>query len=100
MGEGVQVDPQGLDEQAGRYAGIASDVDHVLGGLRSDLARLAGCWGQDETGQGFGKDYVPRAGQQLEGLAALSDMITQIGNGVATTAQGYQRADDAAGGRV
>jgi hypothetical protein len=92
---GFTVDPSGLGSNAPVYGAHADEVAAIHLRLASRLDAEGACWGNDDAGTAFARQYVGPA------LAALRMMITtqqgldSMVGGVYQWAQSYLDSDDA-----
>jgi hypothetical protein len=91
---GFTVDPTGLSSNADVYGSHADEVAQIHLTLASKLDAEGACWGNDDAGVQFAKQYVGPA------LAALRLMITtqqgleSMVGGVYQWAQSYVDSDE------
>lgn len=92
---GFTVDPSGLSSNADVYGAHADEVAQIHLTLATKLDAEGSCWGNDEAGTQFARQYIGPA------LAALRMMITtkrgleSMVGGVYQWAQSYLDSDDA-----
>lgn len=99
-----------LHTTSGQYQTVADRVSGIYQTLTSRLDAEGACWGNDSSGQVFGKKYVPAAMTVLEqmdntnqGIQSMVDGICSwaknyVDAGAAATADAQQLANQAAGG--
>jgi uncharacterized protein YukE len=73
---------------------LSSAVDGVLSRLTAALRAEGRCWGGDEVGQSFGKDYLDGVGTACDGMASLRDAVAQVGRSVLAAADSVDAAED------
>jgi uncharacterized protein YukE len=95
---GFSVQPATLESAAQAFDDGATQLTSTLQSLVSRLLTDGACWGSDGPGQTFAAGYPPAANQLLEDLADLSTGLTQIGEGLHTSALQYQLADQLSAG--
>ncbi len=91
---GFQADPAKLAQHAADFPGYADQVSAIHTQLRSALAAAGSCWGDDPAGRSFAGAHVPPADGTIDQLAGLPGKLTDVGDRFATTAAGYQQADE------
>ena len=96
MTEVMRVDTDALRGAEPAFDTLASAVDGVLTRLTSALQAEGRCWGGDEVGQSFEKDYLDGVGNTCDGMATLRDAVAGVGQSVLAAAD----AVDAVEGRV
>lgn len=62
--------------------------------LRSALAAQGPCWGDDESGDEFAKDYVPGAQGATEAFGSLSEALSALYQNIASAMEQYSGTDD------
>ncbi|GGM88453.1 hypothetical protein GCM10011609_26500 [Lentzea pudingi] len=66
--------------------------------LSSALSAQGACWGGDESGQQFSKDYVPAAEGTLKAFGQLAEAIQAIKTALNETANTHQSTDQNSSG--
>jgi uncharacterized protein YukE len=97
---GFSVQPATLESAAQAFDDGATQLTSTLQSLVSRLLTDGACWGSDEPGQTFSAGYQPARDQLLEDLADLSTGLTQIGEGLHSSALQYQLADQLSAGNT
>lgn len=104
----------GLDVHPEKLRGASPKFDNASDSLRSALDKLNGvlqaegdCWGGDEAGQAFAKDYVPASEQGAKALQDLKEALHQVRGELDATARTWDEVDksnsdgiSSAGGRA
>lgn len=93
MTNGFRADPAALARQAAEFPGLAQQAGAIHAELADALAAAGPCWGDDAAGRSFAAGHVAAAGDTLGGLGALPGRLGDVGDRLATTARGYQQAD-------
>ena len=93
MGEKFEVQPDRLRDGAGSF-GRAGDALSTAGTtLGSALDAQGQCWGNDESGQTFSKDYVPNAQSVRDAFATLAEALQAIKTALEESANSYEGSD-------
>jgi WXG100 family type VII secretion target len=90
---GFQVDVAGLRRGAAQFSAAGDALDGVLKALSSALSADDGCWGGDESGQAFAKEYVPNAKGTADAFTNLTKALHDIRTGVDQSADAYEGSD-------
>lgn len=90
---GFDVSVSGLRRGAGQYGAASDSLDGVMQALNSALQAEGQCWGGDESGQAFAKEYVPNSEATLEAFENLAKALGDIRTGVEQTADAYEGSD-------
>ncbi|SER23022.1 hypothetical protein [Lentzea albida] len=79
--------------------GVAAEMLSEAGSTLSNaLAAQGACWGGDESGQQFSKDYVPAAEGTVKAFSQLSEAIRAIKTALDETANTHQNTDKSTSG--
>lgn len=79
----------------GVAAEMLADAGNTLSGA---LSAQGACWGGDESGQQFSKDYVPAAEGTLKAFGQLAEAIQAIKTALNETANTHQSTDQNSSG--
>lgn len=90
---GFEVDVAGLRRGGAQFSASGDSLDGVMKALNSALSAEGECWGGDESGQAFAKEYVPNAKGTLEAFTNLTKALNDIRTGVDQSADAYEGAD-------
>lgn len=78
--------------------GVAGEMLSEAGSALSNaLSAQGACWGGDESGQTFSKDYVPAADGTTKAFAQLSEAIQAIKTALDETANSHEGTDQNSG---
>lgn len=88
MSDETRIDPERARAETERLRRIAERFQDTAAHLKDTAARYDGCWGGDELGEAFAKNYVPNAEKTVGNVGTL-------GQNVATTADQIDKAVDA-----
>jgi hypothetical protein len=92
---GFSVDPDELARQSSEFDELRNDVYRVYTALVQITDRCGDCWGNDEAGQAFAKNYVQGAVGVMDGLRLACGSLAGARVGGAVWAAGFARGDDA-----
>lgn len=90
---GFQVDVQGLRQGGTQFTAAAEALDGVFKTLDSALSGEGTCWGGDESGQTFAKEYVPNAKATADAFKGLTTALGEIRKGIDQSADAYEGSD-------
>ncbi|GAA3842333.1 hypothetical protein GCM10022243_05910 [Saccharothrix violaceirubra] len=90
---GFGVDVSGLRQGGTQFGAAGDSLDGVLRTLDSALSAEGQCWGNDESGQAFAKEYVPNSKATLEAFGSLATALAEIRGAVDQTADAYEGSD-------
>lgn len=93
MSDRFDVDPASIRAAAPGVASAAGRLGDAVDDLRSRLAGLYGCWGDDEPGRAFGSNYEPQADALLAHLERLADALGNVPAGLREMAANYDDAE-------
>jgi uncharacterized protein YukE len=95
-GSGFTADPAATRAGAAELDPLADQVDGVREALATVIGSAGACWGGDEAGQAFAKEYVPGAQSAVEVLTGLAEHLRALRRGVDADMTQYEASDDAA----
>lgn len=90
---GFDVSVSGLRRGAGQFGAAGDALTGVVEALSSALQAEGQCWGGDESGQAFAKQYVPNSQATLEAFKNLAQALDDIRGGVEESADAYEGSD-------
>ncbi|MFC7344278.1 WXG100 family type VII secretion target [Saccharopolyspora griseoalba] len=104
---GFDVHPEKLRGASPKFDSASDALKTALDKLNGALQAEGACWGADEAGQTFAKDYQPGADNGTEGLKALAKALHQVRGELDATARTWDEDDarnadgiNSAGGRA
>ncbi|WP_062993617.1 WXG100 family type VII secretion target [Nocardia anaemiae] len=98
MNDRVQLDPDSLRRDSARLAELGDQVARTYAGLRDSLANANGCWGDDDLGEAFAKNFTPQADELLRDLQAMAESLRGTAQQAAAAAHDFEAQDlDSAG---
>ncbi|WP_225725500.1 MULTISPECIES: WXG100 family type VII secretion target [unclassified Nocardia] len=89
----LHVDPEALRGTRSRFDDESNTVKTAVSKLRQVINAEGKCWGNDETGQAFAKDYEKSAEDELKNIDGLAGVFTNLGAAVVKIADGLQSQD-------
>lgn len=90
---GMDVDPEALRSAAPKVAATSDAVGDVLDKLTAAIEAEGDCWGTDDSGQAFAKDYSPAVEQVRDGLDNAVTMLEQVHEELTDTAATWESSD-------
>ncbi|WP_431957701.1 hypothetical protein [Nocardia lijiangensis] len=90
----LQVDPEALRATKPGFAAAAEKVLEAVKNVQTTVAAEGECWGSDEIGQNFAKEYTPGAEDGMKGLEGLGKSIEALSGGVDAIASAFQQQDE------
>ncbi|WP_406282557.1 WXG100 family type VII secretion target [Embleya sp. NBC_00896] len=93
-GTGYKALPSDFKTAGKAFTDAGRRVAAIRTALKGSIEGLGECWGDDDLGNGFAKEYKPNRDKVLEALEALAKGLGEIGKGLDTAATNYQKADD------
>lgn len=92
----VTADADQLHTSSGQYQTVADRVWSIYQTLTARLDAEGACWGNDGSGQVFGKKYVPSAMTVLQQMDNTNQGIQSMVDGICSWAKNYMDAGSAA----
>lgn len=93
MSEDIRLDPDALRHDGAQLAELGDRVGRTYTGLRHGLAAAEGCWGDDDLGEAFAKDFTPHADQLLAGLRAMEESLRGAARQIRDAAADFEAQD-------
>ncbi|MFC9250960.1 hypothetical protein [Amycolatopsis thailandensis] len=93
MAEKFFLDPGGLAEATGRLRALGDRLDQAHRRLADTLHHHDGCWGEDEIGKAFSKNYVPAAANTLEGVREAGPALGAFAGTADKASENFSRVD-------
>ncbi|WP_433599222.1 hypothetical protein ACQPXH_26685 [Nocardia sp. CA-135953] len=100
MTDQVRLDPDALRQDGARLAELGDQVGHTYAELWDCLATADGCWGDDDLGEAFARDFTPHADQLLAGLRAMEESLRGTAQQVANAAHDFESVDRGGADRI
>jgi uncharacterized protein YukE len=93
--EGFWIDPDVVRSAAPGFEHLGTRLDQIFANLRARLEAEGHCWGGDDYGKAFEKDYVPARDNAIQFFPQLAQGLEDVGAGLAETADTARRGEDA-----
>ena len=94
MSDTMRVDTAALRGAEPAFQTLSTAVGQVLSRLTTALDAEGRCWGGDEVGSHFEKDYLEGVRNTCDGMASLRDAVADIGRSVLAAADAVDGAED------
>ncbi|MBF6507566.1 WXG100 family type VII secretion target [Saccharopolyspora hirsuta] len=91
---GFDVDPEALRGASPKFDAAADKLQSALDKLNAALQAEGKCWGGDQAGQEFGKDYEPGSTSALDTFSGLNGALHQIRGELDATANDWDAVDE------
>jgi len=85
-GAGHEMDPDTVRSGAAKYGPLADDLTDAGKKLESALEAIGACWGDDEGGKAFAKDYEPAAENCVDAFGDLAKALRGVAKNVKAAA--------------
>ena len=95
MNEGFWIEPEVVRAAAPAFDQLGQRMDEVFATLRAKLEAEGHCWGWDDYGQAFQKDYVPARDNATAFLPQMVQGLKDIAAGLVEAADTAVRGEDA-----
>ena len=92
---GFEVNPEALRGASPKFDGSADKLESALTKLNGVLQAEGQCWGGDEAGQEFAKQYEPGSQQGTDGIKGIAEALHQIRGELDDTARTWDDVDKA-----
>ncbi|MBP2476137.1 uncharacterized protein YukE [Crossiella equi] len=84
---------EGIRAGASKLGHVGEDLVKAAQALQQALAGEGQCWGNDESGQSFAKDYVPAADAVSKGMAGIAEGLVNTAKGLVDQATTMEQTD-------
>ncbi|GAB3573994.1 hypothetical protein GCM10027445_34150 [Amycolatopsis endophytica] len=81
-GTGHDMDADTVRSGAGKYPPVGDLLKEAGDKLKAALEAQGACWGDDESGQAFAKDYTPAAKNCTEAFGSLDQALKNLAKSV------------------
>ncbi|TDD91639.1 WXG100 family type VII secretion target [Saccharopolyspora karakumensis] len=92
---GFEVDPEALRGASPKFDASSDKLQSALDKLNGVLQAEGQCWGGDEAGQEFAKNYLPGSQQGTDGVKSLAQALHQVRGELDATARTWDDVDQA-----
>lgn len=93
MPDGFNVQTDRLRRGAGGFGGAGDAMSTAGTTLGSALDAQGQCWGNDESGQSFAKDYVPNSQKVRDAFGSLAEALQAIKTALDESANSYDNVE-------
>ncbi|MGW1679132.1 WXG100 family type VII secretion target [Saccharopolyspora sp. NPDC002376] len=87
------MDPIRVRGGAAKFDGAADQMEQINQRLQQALQAQGQCWGNDEAGQQFAKDYLPGADGMQEALSSVQEALHNLRSQVEGAANDFEAVD-------
>lgn len=94
MAGGFNVQTDRLRRGAGGFGDSGDALSQAGTTLGSALDGQGQCWGGDESGQSFAKDYVPNSQKVRDAFGSLAEALQAIKTALEESANSYDNVED------
>lgn len=91
---GFAIDPEAAASAATELGSAADQLAAAGTALADALAATGACWGDDESGQEFAKDYVPGSEGAVRAFTSLAEGLRGMRESVVAAMTTYRTVDD------
>lgn len=89
----TMLDSDRAAEENRKLRQVGSRFKDAVGKIKADAQRYDGCWGGDELGQAFAKNYVPNATQTLKDVDTVQSNVTTVADNVDQIVKELRKVD-------
>lgn len=93
MSDQMRMQPEEIRTGGKKIGDSGDDLDQVLTTLKSALDGEGECWGNDEAGQTFAKDYTQGRDSVFESLKKVVEALGNIDDNLKATADDTETSD-------
>ncbi|GAA2349884.1 hypothetical protein GCM10009854_29520 [Saccharopolyspora halophila] len=90
---GSRMEPDRVRGAAAKFDSASGEVEAIAQRLEQALLAAGECWGHDESGQAFAKDYVPGADGITEALSTVKEALHDLRGQVEGAADDFEKID-------
>ncbi|MGW6724373.1 hypothetical protein ACWF9G_00585 [Nocardia sp. NPDC055029] len=96
----LNVDPEALRGTKPSFDSVAATITTGAQALAAVIAAEGECWGNDEIGEAFAKNYTPGVESGQKAVTGLATVMTQTGENMVTIANALQTQDTTGAGDI
>lgn len=96
----LDIDADGLRNTQPAFNSVAAAITTAAQQLAAVISTEGECWGGDETGTAFAKNYTPGVDSGQKAVTGLATTMTQIGENMVTIANTFQAQDTTRAGEI
>lgn len=89
----TMLDSDRVAEENRKLRQIGSRFKDAVSKIKADAQRYDGCWGGDELGQAFAKNYAPSATQTLKDVDTVQNNVTTVADNVDQVVKELRKID-------
>ncbi|MBF6350671.1 WXG100 family type VII secretion target [Nocardia flavorosea] len=93
MSNSLSVDPAELRASAAKLLRQAEEAEQMLESIKAIIAEQGKCWGDDELGETFGKNYEPDSERGVEGFADIVADLRSMSANLQNSAAEFEQQD-------
>ncbi|WP_433663012.1 WXG100 family type VII secretion target [Nocardia sp. CA-128927] len=90
-----RADPDALRATRSGFTDVSDRIAAAAKNLQRVIDAEGECWGSDQIGRSFAKNYTPSVPKALKGVDGLSKAMNNLGDRMVTTANTLQNRDQA-----
>jgi hypothetical protein len=94
MAESFRLDPSGLETANSEFLGTGNTLGDAYDNLILVLDDHHGCWGDDDIGKAFAKNYVTSADEVRTAAKECVDGMHELHEGVTESLETFQSVDE------
>ena len=92
---GFTADTNAMQDHGAAFGPVGEQIAGIYTKLLGRLNSAGDCWGDDEAGRQFAKQYVPGAENALAAVQGASEGVASVKRAVDSWAQAYQSVENA-----
>ncbi|GAA4613552.1 WXG100 family type VII secretion target [Saccharopolyspora hordei] len=93
MSDQLRMQPEEIRAGGKKIGDAGEDLEQVMTKLKAALDAEGECWGNDEAGQTFGKDYTQGRDSVFDGLKKVVKALGDIDDNLKATADDTESSD-------
>ncbi len=95
MNDGFSIDPATVRSAAAAFTSVGDQLSGVFAQLSTAIESAGRCWGGDQYGTSFEKEYLPARDSAVKFFPGLAKVVGDMGAGLAELADTAERAESA-----
>jgi len=100
MAERTSIDMAGTQAVIQQLRQLGMSFEQAAATMKDAAARYDGCWGNDEFGEAFAKNYAPNAGKTIENVSTLANNLGLTADAVTKAVDNLVQVDEINGTRL
>ncbi|MGW0520420.1 hypothetical protein [Crossiella sp. NPDC003009] len=89
-------DTDAIARAGASFSQLADAAERMAAVLATQITSVGECWGDDQIGKQFAKDYLPARAQVLEALPGIAKVLRKTGDGVTLMSKGLANGEEQA----